>query len=107
MIAKAKPYYLIAIFSIINIFLASGCNFFEFFKSDKKQIKRQVERIKAGINSGKWQLVESLMIDEFQWTSTDKITYKTRKKGRKKKRSGKFNFDNLSISYLKIDWLFI
>ena len=34
------------------------------------------------------------MTDDFAWTSSDKVTYKTKKRGRKKKEFGKIFFQN-------------
>ena len=89
---RIKSFYLLGILFITSIFISSGCKFYEFFKSDKKQIKRQIERIKAGINNDNWTLVKSLMVEDFKWISSDKVTYKTKRKGRKKKEFGKIFF---------------
>ena len=87
-----KLYHLLAVLSITSILFSSGCKFLELFKNDKKQIKRQVERIKAAINNDNWKLVNSLMSDEFRWTSSDKVVFKTKKRGRKKIEFGKRYF---------------
>ena len=45
-------------FSMIGL---GGCKFLNFFKNNKKQIKRQVERIKAGVNNDNWTLISSFI----------------------------------------------
>ena len=87
-----KLYHLLAVLSITALLFSSGCKFLELFKSDKKQIRRQIERIKAAINNDNWNLVTSLMTDDFTWTSSDKIVFKTKKRGRKKIEFGKRYF---------------
>ena len=98
---KTKSSFFIVAFSVATLF-SSGCKFFEFFKSDKKQIIRQIDRMKAGINNLNWPLVQSLMAKDFKWTSSDKITYKTKRRGKKVKEFGKIFFQE-SIDKLPKD----
>ena len=82
----------ITILSIATILIfgsASGCKFLEYFKSSKKQVKRQVERIKAGVNNSNWVLIDSIMTKDFTWTTSDGITYKNQKRKKKTIEFGK------------------
>ena len=52
--------------------------------------------MKAAINGEKQSLVESLMANDFQWTTSEKITYKPRiKKGKKIEWGKKFFWESI------------
>ncbi len=61
------------IFSIS--FLSTGCNIIEFFKSDKKEVKRTIDKIKVAINKNDWTTIKAKSSNDFKWTTSDGKTY--------------------------------
>ncbi len=75
--------YIYILFLSVFCVMSSGCNFLDLFKSNKKQVMRQIDKMKASVNSAQWNVIETMMTDDFTWTTNENTTYtKTRMLGR-------------------------
>jgi len=96
---KIRTHYIALILFAIAFVFSSGCNIIEFFKSDKKEVIRTVDKLKVAIYNDDWSKVASRMTNNFRWTTSDNVTFKTIKLKGKKIQEGKIRFkasiDNL------------
>ncbi len=83
---KIKPCIIYSLIFSIS-FLSSGCNIIEFFKSDKKEVKRTIDKIKVAINKNDWTTIKAKSTSDFKWTTSEGKTYSNKSlKGKIKPR---------------------
>ncbi len=86
------------IFSLAILILTTctGCNLYEMLKNNKKEVARQIDKIKAAVNREDWSYIYQFQDSNFRWQSSDNQIFETVevKKGKatEKVELGKINF---------------
>lgn len=64
---------------ILALVTAPGCDLLKRFKSDKKEVLRRIDRMKAALNRNDWEVIFSQFGDEFAWIADDGRSFQNKK----------------------------